>query len=251
MKKHLVALAVVSMFGTAIAADKVANNSADSTKTTHMVRPADRNAAFAGEKDMLEQKLKAGTDRASYKKIIEANGYQVSAINVDKPDYLEYEIVKGTHSLEVQLDFKNGASRATDIDVTSNMWRADSTKRLEKDNKYKFSTPLVADTTGKYSERRYMKEWTSEKEKLQAALPPNMKVSDYKTKLQQLGYKITSVNDREPDYVEYEIVKGQNSYEVQIDRDPKTQMATKVDVATNVWEAEGTDRAKNANKKKM
>ncbi|MEO8740236.1 MAG: hypothetical protein ABI537_11115, partial [Casimicrobiaceae bacterium] len=81
---------------------------------------------------MLEQKLKAGTDRASYKKIIEDNGYRVSAINADKPDYLEYEIVKGTHSLEVQLDFKDGAKRATGIDVTSNMWRADSTKRMEK-----------------------------------------------------------------------------------------------------------------------
>lgn len=251
MKRTLIALAVVSLFGTAMAADRPASHPADSMRTTTpMVRPADRNAAFTNEKDMLEQKLKAGTDRASYKKIIEDNGYRVSAINADKPDYLEYEIVKGTHSLEVQLDFKDGAQRATGIDVTSNMWRADSTKRMEKDNNYKSATPLVADPTGKYSDRRYMKDWTSEKDKLQAALPPNMKVADYKMKLQQMGYKITSVNDRERDYVEYEVVKGQNSFEVQIDRDPKTQMATKVDVATNVWDAEGTDRAKKANKKK-
>ncbi|MEO8740412.1 MAG: hypothetical protein ABI537_12015 [Casimicrobiaceae bacterium] len=251
MKKRFIALAVASLFGTAMAADRTVNNPSDSMRATApVVRPAERNAAFTNEKDMLEQKLKAGTDRASYKKIIEANGYRVSAINADKPDYLEYEIVKGTHSLEVQLDFKDGAHRATGIDVTSNMWRADSTKRMEKDNSYKSATPMVADPTGKYSDRRYMKEWTSEKERLQAALPPNMKVADYKTKLQQMGYTISSVNDREPDYVEYEIVKGQNSFEVQIDRDPKTQMATKVDVATNVWDAAGTDRVKAANKKK-
>ncbi len=251
MKNSLIALAIVSMFGTAMAADRLASNSADSMRTTTpMVRPADRNAAFTNEKDMLEQKLKAGTDRASYKRIIEDNGYRISAINVDKPDYLEYEIVKGTHSLEVQLDFKNGARRATDIDVTSNMWRADSTKRMEKDNSYKPESPLVADPTGRYSDRRYIKDWTSEKERLEAALPPNMKVADYKTKLQKMGYTISSVNDRKPDYVEYEVVKGQNSFEIQIDRDPKTQNATKVDVATNVWDAPGTDRVKEANERK-
>ncbi len=249
MNKTLIALAVVSMFGTAIAADKPAYPADSMRATTPMIRSADRNAAFSNEKDMLEQKLKSGTDRASYKKIIEDNGYRVSAINVDKPDYLEYEIVKGTHSREVQLDFKDGAQRATTIDVTSNMWRADSTKRMESDNTYKSATVLVADPTGKYSDRRYMKDWTNEKEKIQAALPPNMKVADYKAKLQKMGYKITSVNDRELDYVEYEIVKGQNSYEVHIDRDPKTQMATKVDVATNLWDAPGTDRVKEANKK--
>lgn len=246
MKRHLIALAAVSLFGTAMAADKPA------VVTTQPATPqarADRNADFHNDKDMLEQKLKAANDRADYRKILEENGWRVSAINADKPDYLEYEIVKGTHSLEVQLDFKDGAKKATDIDVTTNMWRADSTKRMEKDNSYQ--PKLVADTTGKYSERTHMKDWTSEKDKLEAALPPNMKVADYKTKLQSMGYKITSVNDREPDYVEYEIVKGNNSYEVQIDRDPKTQMATKVDVTSNAWDAEGTDRAKEKNEKKM
>lgn len=247
MNKHFIALAATALFGTAMAADKPAEPM--QPPTAPAVRPADHDGTAHNEKDKLEQALKAGTDRASYKKIIEDNGWRVSAINADKPDYLEYEIVKGTHSLEVQLDFKKGSPVATDIDVTSNMWRADSTKRMEKDNSYQ--PKLVADPTGKYSDRRYMKDWTSEKEKLEAALPPNMKVADYKAKLQQMGYKITAVNDREPDYVEYEIVKGQNSYEVQIDRDPKTQLATKVDVATNAWDAEGTERAKDANKHKM
>ena len=57
------------------------------------------------------------------------------------------------------------------------------------------------------------------------------------------GYKVTAVNDREKDYVEYEIAKGDNSYEVQIDLDPATQTAKKIDVTSNLWEAEATDRA--------
>ena len=256
MKKHLIALAAVSLLGTAMAADKAADATHPARETAPAVapamapamRPADRNAEYKNTKDMLEEKLKAGTSRADYKKILEENGWQVSHINEDKPDYLEYEIVKGTHSLEVHLKFKDDSKTATDIDVASNLWRADSTKRMEKDNSYR--PKLVADTTGKYSDSRYMKDWSSEKEKIQAALPPNMKAADYKKKLESMGYKITSVNDREPDYVEYEIVKGQNSYEVQIDRDPKTQLATKVDVATNAWDSEGTDRAKKMNEKK-
>ena len=40
------------------------------------------------------------------------------------------------------------------------------------------------------------------------------------------------------------MVKGDHSYEVQIDVDPATKMAKKVDVASNVWDAKGTDRAK-------
>jgi len=114
-----------------------------------------------------------------------------------------------------------------------------------RDANYKHTGPLVADKDSRYSDRRYMKGWTDEKGQLEKALPPNMKVTDYRPKLEKMGYKITSVNDREADYVEYEIVKGDHSYEVQIEVDPATKIAKKVDVATNVWDAEGTDRAKD------
>lgn len=60
---------------------------------------------------------------------------------------------------------------------------------------------------------------------------------------------MTAVNDREKDYVEYEIVKGENSYEVQIDLDSKTGMGSKINVTSNLWEAEATERA--ADKKKI
>ena len=65
----------------------------------------------------------------------------------------------------------------------------------------------------------------------------------YRRQLEKMGWKVTSVNYNKPDYVEYEIVKGDTSYEVQIDIDKNSNKATKVDVVTNVWK---TDATKNA-----
>ena len=144
----------------------------------------------------------------------------------------------------MQLDFKDNAPKATKVDVTTNMWRTDATKRMLADANYKSSGPMVAGADDRYSERRYMKGWTDEKEQLEKTLQSSMKGTDVQAKLKQMGYRITSVNDKEADYAEYEIVKGDHSYEVQIDMDPKTQMTKKVDVTTNVWEADSTERAK-------
>ncbi len=204
----------------------------------------DRAAEFRGEKEQLETKLQAAVGRADYVKILEQNGYRVSSINADKPEYLEYEIVKGDHSYEVHLDFKGNAPKATKVDVTANMWRTEATKKMLADANYKQAGPMVADADSKYSDRRYMKGWTDEKEQLEKALQPSMKGADMQAKLKQMGYRITSVNDKEADYAEYEIVKGDHSYEVQVDLDPKTMMTKKVDVTTNVWEADATERAK-------
>lgn len=257
VNKHLVAVAVACALGSGWAVAQAATSSEAHAATTHATPPTTteraemknkRDAAMKGETDALEQKLGAARNRSDYAQIIESNGYRISAINSDKPDYLEYEIVKGDHSYEVQLDFKKGSTKAEKIDVTNNMWRADSTKAMLKDANYRSATPLVADHDSRYSDRRYMKSWSSEKDQLEKALPANMKVADYKPKLEKMGYKITSMNDREKDYVEYEIVKGDNSYEVQIDVDPKTLVAKSVDVDSNLWRTDATKRAEEANK---
>ncbi len=61
-----------------------------------------------------------------------------------------------------------------------------------------------------------------------------------------MGWKITSVNSDKPDYAEWEIVKADHSYEVQLDFDKTTHKATKIDVTTNMWQAEATERALDA-----
>jgi hypothetical protein len=61
--------------------------------------------------------------------------------------------------------------------------------------------------------------------------------------MRELGYSITAVNYNTPDYVEYEVVKGDRSYEVQMDVDEDTGLATNIDIASNLWETDQTEAA--------
>jgi hypothetical protein len=246
LNKHLLVAAMASICTTAWAGNPPADSKDSSPHgTTSATSAAVPSQAINDEKDQLESKLKGVQNRTDYAKTLQNSGYRISAINADKPDYLEYEIVKGNASYEVQLDFDGGASKATAIDVTSNNWRADSTEKMLKDPQYKAPAAMVADPDSRYSDRHLMKAWNDEKDQLEKVLTPKQTLDAYKTTLKQRGYEITSVNDREADYVEYEIVKGDNSYEVQIDLDPTSKLAKQVDVTSNLWDADGTDRAKD------
>ena len=242
--QHLIAIASAALLATGMAHAADSNTKATKTADHAVSVPMSDSGlkAMNADRAQLAQKLRSAKMRADLDKVLHDNGYRISAINEDKKDYLEYEVVKGQNSYEIQIHFKDGATNATKIEVEPNMWRADTTKRMLKDANYKHASALVADPEGRYSDRRYMKGWKDEKERLEKALPANLKVTEYKGKLQALGYKVTAVNDREKDYVEYEIAKGDNSYEVQIDLDPATQTAKKIDVTSNLWEAESTDR---------
>lgn len=246
--KHLIALASTALLTTGLAhsADTAATN-AVTTKNVRSTPPANTRA----DRDQLEKKLRAGKSRAELQKILKDNGYRITAINKDEKDYLEYEVVKGQNSHEVQLHFENGSERASEVDIEPNMWRADATKRALNDPNYKDTGTLVADPEGRYSDSRYIKGWTDEKDRLEKALPVNLKAAEYKSKIESMGYKVTALNDREKDYVEYEIAKGENSYEVQIDVDAKTGKATAIDVTNNLWEADATDRATDRAKDRM
>lgn len=84
---------------------------------------------------MLEGKLQAAISRTDYPKLLEQNGYRVSSINADKPEYIEYEIVKGDHSCEVQVDLDPKTKTTKKVDVTTNVWKAKSSERAQADNK--------------------------------------------------------------------------------------------------------------------
>lgn len=245
MKKQLLAAAIASLCATAWAE----NPPSGSMKTSpHAGAPANSAAASVqNNENQLELKLKDAQNRADYATVLQSNGYRISATNDDEPDYLEYEVVKGNQSYEVQLSFDDGASKASKIDVAANLWRADSTEKMLADPQYKNPNAMIVDPDARYSDRHHMQAWTDEKDQLEKVLTPKQTLDAYKQTLKQRGYEITSVNDREADYVEYEIVKGDNSYEVQIDLDPTTKLGKEVDVTSNLWDAESTDRAKDAN----
>ena len=197
----------------------------------------------AEERSQLASELRAGHNRADLDKILVRNGYRISAINEDSRDYLEYEVVRGKNSYEVQVTFGNGSTSPTQIEVERNLWRAETTEKMVDDPSYRPPGAMAADSKGRYSDKLYLRNWTDEKDQLEKALPANLKVDEYRGKLERLGYRVTAVNDRELNHLEFEIVKGVNSYEVQIDVDPTSRMARKIDVTSNLWEAEATDAA--------
>ncbi|MEO5700542.1 MAG: hypothetical protein ABIS17_16585 [Casimicrobiaceae bacterium] len=201
---------------------------------------------WSSEKEQLENALKTsiGKDRAFARQEVERQGFRITSVNKDKPDELEYEVVKGHNSYEIQFDFDKGAVKK--VDVSTNMWKAASTKKALKDANYKYAYPkTVSPSSAAYSDRARMKTWTNEKEQLEKSLAIGQSKDYYRKEIVKHGYKVAAVNEEKPDYLEYEIVKGDNSYEVQVDFDKATGKSTKVDVTSNLWENDKTDRMTN------
>jgi hypothetical protein len=204
----------------------------------------DQMKSWTDERGRLQKSLRVGEGKDYYRQELDKLGYRITAVNKNDPDYLEYEVVKGSNSYEVQIDLDKATGKAKKLDVTTNMWKADSTEQALQDENYKLDySDATAATSPRYSDRDRMKTWTNEKERLEQTLKAHQAKSYYPQALKDLGYQITAVNDNEQDYVEYEIVKGQDSYEVQIDLDEDTGRAKKVDVTANLWKADATDKA--------
>ena len=68
----------------------------------------------------------------------------------------------------------------------------------------------------RFSDRDRMKSAKSEEDKLEHALKTGEEKDFYRRQLEKMGRRVTSVNYDKPNYVEYEIVKGDTTYEVQI-----------------------------------
>ena len=100
-----------------------------STEAANRYSDRDRVEAAKDSEDKLEQALKTGEEKAFYRRELEKMGWKITSVNYDKPDYAEYEIVKGDDSYEVQIDFDKNSRKANKVDVALNAWKADATKR--------------------------------------------------------------------------------------------------------------------------
>jgi len=201
--------------------------------------------AWSSGKEQLERELGVGQNKAFYVKALSDRGFHITSINTDKPTALEYEVVKGKETYEVQVDF-DAAGKSTKVDVTTNAWRSDATKAAMKGDKVPVATRYERGNES-YSDRARMKTWSSEKDRLEKSLALGHDKDYYNQQLKSMGYQITSVNDSEKDYVEYEIVKGSDSFEVQIEF--AGGKAQDVDVTTNAWQSDATERALSAAKR--
>jgi uncharacterized protein YmfQ (DUF2313 family) len=231
-----VLLSVPAMIPTAAAGDATTSNPS-------MYSDRDRTKASKDDKDKLEQALKTGEEKDFYRRQLEKMGWQITSVNYDKPEYVEYEIVKGKSSYEVQMDFDKNSHKATKVDVATNAWKTDATERALKDGKKVDYPNKTTSDPSRFSDRDRMKSSKNEKDKLEQALKTGEEKDFYRRQLEKMGWKVTSVNYNKPDYVEYEIVKGDTSYEVQVDIDKNSHKATKVDVVTNAWKTDATERA--------
>ena len=101
----------------------------DSTTDMRRDSTSDFQRTWQGDKKALENQLGIGHDRAHYRQELERLGFKVTATNKDEPDYLEYEVVSGTDTYEVQVSFDKQTSRSTKVAVTSNLVRDSATKR--------------------------------------------------------------------------------------------------------------------------
>lgn len=81
---------------------------------------------IAHEWPALERELKLGQNKAFYAKALADRGFHITSINSDKPEAVEYEVVKGS-TFEVQIDLEAG--KAKNVDVTTNAWQSDATER--------------------------------------------------------------------------------------------------------------------------
>jgi uncharacterized protein YmfQ (DUF2313 family) len=204
----------------------------------------DRMKSSADEKKQLEEALKTGKEKDVYRRELEKMGWQITAVNYNKPDYLEYEIVKGPSTYEVQVTLDKNNHKANKVDVEWNMWKAEATERALKGQKVDFPRGTTSNAS-RYSERDKMKSSKNEKTKLEQALKTGEEKDFYRRQLEKMGWQITSVNHDKPDYVEYEIVKGSSTYEVQLDFDKNSHKSNKVSVTYNGWKADSTNKALN------
>ena len=239
-------LTLIALLGSTLA--PAAAFAADSVKPDLVQKPLleERQAHVAQlrhTRAQLAEELGTGKDRAYYRQTLENLGYHITSVNKDDPDYLEYEIIKAGDSYEVQVDFKNGVS--TEVDVTTNIWKADATRAALKNKDYRYVYPTALTPNSKeVSDRVRGKAWAGEKDAVEKELGIGHDRAYYRAALEKMGYRVTSVNDNEADKLEMEVVKGDTSYEVEVEFDSKTGKSTEVDVSTNMWEAESTERAK-------
>jgi uncharacterized protein YmfQ (DUF2313 family) len=228
----------VPVYGTTFAAER-----ARSTDDGSRYSDRDRVKASKDSEDKLEQALKTGEEKDFYRRQLEKMGWKITSVNYDKPDYVEYEIVKGDDSYEVQIDFDKNSRKASKVDVALNIWKTEATERALRDGKNVAAPKGTTANPERFSDRERMKTAKDSEDKLEQALKTGEEKDFYRRQLEKMGWKITSVNYDKPDYVEYEIVKGDDSYEVQIDFDKNSRKASKVDVTLNAWKADATKQA--------
>lgn len=200
----------------------------------------------------LQKNLRPGQPADAYRRKLEQMGYKITATNYDNPDYVEYEVVRGDQTWEIQIDVDEDTRRATKVDVAANVWRTDetdqvlesNTRRASTDDSYADGRQRAAVRNNQYSDRdrRSAEQLVQEIE----SLPMGRDKQFYKDMLQRRGYDISRVDKDDQDELDLEAVKDGRSVEVDIDFDEDTGKSTEIDASTMWVESESTTRTREA-----
>lgn len=198
---------------------------------------------LSAERKKLQASLPSAETVDSLDELIADSGYKVTAIIEQSADAVEYEVVKGIHSFEVSAAL-NDAGEVRDIVVGNNIWRADETERAMNDEGYEaVATVLEPEIASRVRDSDRMADWNEEHQILRGMLPAGEPIDSYMRRMGMLGYRVTAVNDSAPDHIEWEVVRGNDSFEVQLHKTPDTDQVNEVDVTMNIWPSKETKQA--------
>lgn len=228
------------------------------TRATTVATPANRDRpvdrywsdrryidALSAERERLQASLALAETVDNLDELIADDGYKVTAILEQSADVLEYEVVKGIHSFEVSAAL-NDDGELGNIEVGNNIWRADATDRAMNDDDFEaVATVLEPAIASRVRDSDRIADWNEEHQILRGMLPAGEPIDTYRQRVEMLGYRLTAINDSAPDSIEMEVVRGNDSFEVQLLKTPGTDQITAVDVTMNIWPARETEQALN------
>jgi hypothetical protein len=191
----------------------------------------------------LQKNLPPGQPADVYRKKMEDLGYKVTATNDKKANYEEYELVKGDQTWKVKINVDDSTHKATKVNVVSNMWKSDETKR-ELEREKPIASSSSAEHNNQYATRNHP---TSDQviNELKS-LPVERDKQFYKEALRQRGYDIARIDKDEKDELELEAVKNGHSVKMDVAFNTDTGKSTKID-ASSLWsESESTTRTREA-----
>ena len=218
----------------------------------------------------LQREIMPGMAPETYRRKLKDLGYKITSTNYNNPDYLEYEIVKGDQTWEVQIDVDDNTNKATGIDIARNVWQTDATRSMIRESQQMARTnPAGVDTAtdmrasnhttetrrrmalrnNQYSDRDRAN--TDQLIRDLETLPVGRSKEFYKTTLRQRGYEISKINKDDADELDLEAVKDGNSVQMTVDFDEENGRSTEVD-ASSLWaESESTTRTREAQERQM
>ena len=201
----------------------------------------------------LQKRLRPGMNAESYRNKLEQMGYTITSTNYDTPDYIEYEVVKGDQTWEVQIEVDDDSHKATQIDIDQNVWKTDATEAALEQAAPTSRTATAAGTDGEQRRQMRMRNnQYSDRDRASAdqlvreleALPVGRDKEYYKNALRKRGYDITKVNTDDDEELSLEAVKNGNSVQLEISFDENNARSTEVDASTLWAESESTTRAR-------